>query len=264
MILDALLESTRAEVARRRAEMPEAALRERLADLPAPSNFFRALRQPGVSIIAEVKRASPSRGALNLGLQPATLAESYARAGAVAVSVLTEPTRFHGSLEDLLAVRDGLAEARLARPLLRKDFIVDRYQLVEARLYGADAVLLIAAALDDRALGQLYDEARALGLAPLIEVHDEEELRRALALRPVLVGINNRNLRDFRVDLDVTRRLRPLIPSSILVVSESGIRAPEQMRLLTKLGVDAALVGEALVTSADPDATLRLLREAGQ
>jgi indole-3-glycerol phosphate synthase len=264
MILDALLDSTRVELARRQALVPDAALRERLAGLPEPLDLCAALRQPGVSIIAEVKRASPSRGALNLDLQPAALAESYARAGAAAISVLTEPSRFRGSLDDLRAVRDGLAKAGLARPLLRKDFIVDSYQLVEARLYGADAALLIAAALDDRALGQLYDEALALNLTPLIEVHDEGELRRALALRPALVGINNRDLRDFRVDLDVTRRLRPLIPSPTCVVSESGIRAPEPMRLLAELGVDAALVGEALVTSADPGATLRLLREAGQ
>lgn len=264
MILDDLVAAGRAALARRKAAEPEAALRCRLAALAAPFDMAARLRAPGVAVIAEVKRASPSRGDLNAALDPATMAVTYARAGAAGISVLTEESRFRGSLADLAAARQGLQLNGLATPLLRKDFIVDAYQLVEARAGGADAALLIAAILTDGALDRLLREALDLGLMPLVEVHDEAELRRVLPLHPPVIGINNRNLADFTVDLDTTRRLRPLIPPGTLVVSESGISSPTQMAELARLGVDAALIGEALVTAPDPAAHLSALVEAGR
>jgi indole-3-glycerol phosphate synthase len=264
MILDDLLAAARTRVAQRRALVPEERLREELATAPPPRDFAQALRGPGVAIIAEIKRASPSRGALNLGLAPETLAVTYATAGAAAISVLTEESRFRGSLADLRAARRALEGAGRLAPLLRKDFILDPYQLLEARVWGADAVLLIAAALEDGLLARLFCEAQALGLTPLVEVHTAEELARVLPLRPPVMGINNRDLRDFTVSLEVTRKLRPLIPPGILVIAESGIHGAAEMRALAAMGVDAALVGEALVTAADPAAKLRLLQEAGR
>lgn len=264
MILEQIVAETRRALAERKAALPEGALWERLRALPPALDLCAALRQEGVTIIAEIKRASPSRGAINPGLEPARLAVDYAQAGAGALSVLTEGPHFGGSLDDLAEARRGLAEAGLARPILRKDFIVDSYQLLEARAWGADAVLLIAAILDDAALAGLYELALSLGLTPLVEVHDEAELARALRLRPPLVGINNRNLKDLTVDLGVTRRLRPLIPPSIRVVAESGIHEPEEMRHLKALRVDAALIGEALLAAPDPAAKLRQLKEAGR
>lgn len=264
MILDVLLAATRARLTARMAALPAGLLHDRLQDLEPPRCLLSTLAQPGVSIIAEVKRASPSRGALNLSLDPERLALDYARGGADALSVLTEETHFHGSLDDLVAVRRALDGAKAALPLLRKDFVVDRYQLMEARLAGADAALLIVAALDDALLADLFQAACDLALTPLIEVHDRAELEHALALDPPLIGINNRDLRDFSVSLETTRRLRPLIPPSCLVISESGIRTPEQMRALAEMGVDAVLVGESLVTAPDPAAALRALKEAGR
>lgn len=264
MILNEIIAATCNLVAQRRAFIPAEALRRRIAAQRPPLDMVRFLRQPGVSVIAEIKRASPSKGALNLGMDPAAQARLYAEAGADAISVLTEPTRFRGSPEDLMEARKALASGPLERPVLRKDFIVDSYQVLEARAWGADAVLLIVAALTDDSLASLSTQAMALGLTPLVEVHTEDELRRALACDAPLIGINNRNLRDFSISLETTRRLRPLIPGDRLVVSESGIREPAQMRELAALGVDAALIGEALVTSNDPAATLRVLKEAGR
>lgn len=264
MILDDLVAAGRATLEGRRAALPEAALREGLPALPPAFDVAARLRAAGVSIVAEVKRASPSRGSLNADLDPAALAVAYARAGAAAVSVLTEESRFRGSLADLEAARAGLRGAGLDTPLLRKDFIVDPYQLVEARIAGADAALLIAAVLTDAEMERLLREAADLGLTPLVEVHDASELRRVLPLRPPVIGINNRNLTDFVVDLDTTRRLRPLIPPGIVVVSESGIGLPEQMAELARLGVDAVLIGEALVTAPDPAERLAALLEAGR
>ena len=264
MILDSIVATTRAALAERRIRCPEEMVRERVARVPQPLDLASYLREPGVSIIAEIKRASPSRGPLNLDLRPARLAATYAAAGAQAISVLTEEHYFHGSLSDLQQARLGLATAQRALPLLRKDFIVESYQLLEARAFGADAVLLIVAALDGETLARLLGDARQLGLTPLVEVHDERELGQALALDPPVVGINNRNLEDFSLDLGVTHRLRPLIPPGIVVVSESGIHQPDHMRQLRSLQVDAALIGQCLVTALDPAARLRQLREAGQ
>jgi indole-3-glycerol phosphate synthase len=264
MILDELVAAARERVAYARVETPLDEMRARVLACPAPLDFAAALRAPAVSLIAEVKRASPSRGALDANLDPAALARGYAAGGAAAISVLTEPTRFGGSLADLGAVRASLAQVGQARPLLRKDFIVDAYQLYEARAAGADAVLLITAALDDATLAALYDAACDLGLAPLVEVHDAAEMARAAALHPIVVGINNRDLRTMTVDLATTARLRPCVPTGCLVVAESGIHSPEDVRRLASLGVDAMLVGEALVTAPDPLVLARALVEAGR
>lgn len=264
MILDELVAEAHRRVKRARAKTPLEALREQVAACPPPRDFLAALKASGVSLIAEIKRASPSRGMLNATLDPPAWACRYASAGADAISILTEPSRFQGSLEDLRAVRSALQQRGTPLPLLRKDFIVDGYQLFEARLYGADAVLLIAAALEDGPLSALYAEALALGLTPLLEVHSLEDLERVLPLRPSLIGINNRDLTTFQVDISTTARLREHIPPECVVVSESGIHHPDQVRWLASLGVDALLVGEALVTAEDPAATLRALKEAGR
>jgi len=277
MILDELVAATRQAMEARRAALPEPALREMLPDFPPAIDLAARLRSPGadeakglagqtegLAVIAEVKRASPSRGVLSADLDPAALAVAYAQAGVDAVSVLTEESRFHGSLLDLQAAREGLRCAGLDTPLLRKDFIIDPYQLVEARVRGADAALLIVAILSDAELDRLLRETMALGLTPLVEVHDEVELRRALPLSPPVVGINNRNLADLTVDLAATRRLRPLIPPEIVVVSESGIHTSEQVAELVRLGVDAALIGEALVTAPDLAERLAALRGVGR
>ncbi len=264
MILDHILEATRNDLRMRRAHIPVDELRAGLASAPPARDFAGALRGPGVRIIAEIKRASPSRGALNLEIQPAELARAYAEAGAAAISVLTEPHYFRGSLEDLRQVRRALDGSDMPVPLLRKDFIIDPYQLLEARTAGADAVLLIVAALEDAALDALYHQALELGLTPLVEVHTEEELARALKLRPAVVGINSRDLRTFQVDLGTAFRLRPMIPSDAVVVAESGVRSPADVRRLAEAGVQAVLVGEALVTAPDPPAVLRDLAEAGR
>jgi indole-3-glycerol phosphate synthase len=264
MILEAILRDVRRDLAARRATVPADALRERIRQATDPLDLTAALRRPGVALVAEIKRASPSAGSINPSLDATAQAEAYARGGADALSVLTEGSRFGGSLADLTAAGQGLARAGRALPILRKDFVVDAYQLLEARVYGADAALLIVAALDDAALAALYAAARDLGLTPLIEAHDEVELRRALALGPGLVGINNRNLQDMTVSLETTRRLRPRVPAECAVVSESGVEGPEQMRRLRAWGVDAALVGTTLARAEDPAAAVRALVEAGR
>lgn len=264
MILDTILRDVRRDLDVRRAHTPADALRERLRRAPDPLDLTAALRRPGVALLAEIKRASPSAGSINPGLDAASQAEAYALGGADAISVLTEGSRFGGSLADLTHARQGLESAGRTLPILRKDFLVDAYQLLEARAYGADAALLIVAALDAVALAALYAAARDLGLTPLIEVHDEAELQRALALEPGLVGINNRNLRDMTVSLATTRRLCPLVPADCAVVSESGVAGPQEMRQLRDWGVDAALVGTALASAADPAAAVRALVEAGR
>ena len=254
MILERIVAATTALTAQRRAELPLAGLARLAAAQPAPRDFLAALRQPGISVIAEIKRASPSKGLLRADLDPAALAAVYAAHGAAAISVLTEPNCFQGSLADLAAAR-----AAVTLPLLRKDFIVDPYQVYEARAHGADAFLLIVAALSSPALADLIELGRELGLTALVEVHDEAEVALALAAGAPVVGVNNRNLADFSVDLATTPRLRPLIPPAIPVVGESGIHSAADLARLAAAGVDAVLIGEALVTSADPGARLREL-----
>ncbi len=255
--LDDLLDSARARVA-------AAAGRESLADLtaravemaPGPS-LYDALAGPGISVIAEVKRASPSKGPIAPGLDAVAQATAYRRGGAAAVSVLTEPTRFAGSLDDLAAV------AATGVPALRKDFLVDPYQVWEARAAGAAAILLIVAALDDHQLDLLNEEARNAGLDVLVEVHDDVEVARATRLGARIIGVNARDLRTFELDRQAFARLRPDLPSGVLAVAESGISTSEEIRDAAAAGADAVLVGESLVRAADPAAALAALVAAG-
>jgi indole-3-glycerol phosphate synthase len=254
-VLEEILTSTRSEVDRRMRELPVDELR--LDSSPSPRGLREALCGPGIAVIAEFKRRSPSAGQLREHPDVATMVDAYERGGATALSVLTEGPHFGGSLEDLRAAR-----AASTLPVLRKDFIVHPYQLREARAAGADAVLLIVAALPSPSLSGLYEEARGLGLDVLVEVHDSTELQAALAVGANLIGINNRDLRDFSVDLQRTSRLLGDIPVGTVVVSESGIANAEQLRDLEKQGVHAVLVGESLMRAADPERALRELAGA--
>ncbi|MBI3517603.1 MAG: indole-3-glycerol phosphate synthase TrpC [Proteobacteria bacterium] len=251
-----ILAQRRADVATARVTRPFAALHDALAGAPPARGFRAALARPGLQVVAEIKRRSPSAGALREDARPAELARRYQAAGAAALSILTEPHFFGGTLDDLV---EGRAAVDL--PVLRKDFTVDPYQLVEARAAGADAVLLIVAAVPDR-LAELGAAARALGLDVLVEVHDEPELELALRAEADLIGINNRNLHDFAIDLATTERLRPRIPPGVVVVGESGIETPADMRRLAAARVDAVLIGSALMRSPDPGARLAALRGA--
>ena len=256
-ILDEIIEHKRAEIALASESQPQSLLMERAVGLPRPRGFARALSAPGVSVIAEFKRASPSAGEFGLGLDPAVTAHAYEQGGAAAISVLTDARYFKGSAEDL-----ALARRAVALPVLRKDFVISEYQIAESRVMGADAVLLIAAALDD--LCHLSAVAHSLDLDVLVEVHTEAELQRALDAEPDVIGINNRDLRTFHTDLSVTEKLAARIPAGIPVVSESGIRGPEDVRALRDLGVDAVLVGESIVKSACREEAVSQLVEAGR
>jgi indole-3-glycerol phosphate synthase len=246
------------EILARKRARPLRAVQRDAAQAPRPRDLAAALRRPGVSLIAEIKRASPSKGLLAPDLDPARLAATYEANGAAAISVLTDAHYFQGSLQDLQAAR-----SQVNLPVLRKDFVVDPYQVYEARAARADAVLAIAAALDDDGLAGICRLADELGMAALVEVHDEGELRRALAVGPRIVGVNNRDLRTFRVDLETTARLRPLIPAGVLLVAESGVHTADDVARLAAIGVDAMLVGESLVRSEDPGRQVRALL-AGQ
>jgi indole-3-glycerol phosphate synthase len=256
-VLAEILEAKRAEVAALRRSPGEGALVAAARAADAPRGFARALREGDrPRVIAEHKRASPSKGAIRAGAQPAEIAKHYAEAGAAALSVLTDRAYFDGSLEDMVAAR-----AAVSLPVLRKDFVVDPLQIVEARAYGADAVLLIVAALDDAALREGLAAAAELGIDALVEVHTAEELWRARAVEASLVGINNRDLRTFVTDVGVTRQLLPFA-AGLTVVSESGIERGDTLRELGAAGVDAFLIGEALMRAPDPGAALRALRRA--
>lgn len=263
-MLGDILTATRRRVEEQRAVRPQHVLERLAASAPPALDLAAALRRPGVQLIAEIKRRSPSRGSLHPDLNPAALAVAYGQGGAAAVSVLTEPAFFGGSLDDLAAARAGLRCEGQSLPILRKDFILDPYQVAEARAHGADAVLLIVAALSGADLRRLYGQACALGLSVLVEVHNEAELDQALAMQPSIVGINSRNLHDMTVDLTVVERLRPLAPAGVLVVAESGIHSVEDVRRLRSMNVDAMLVGEALVRAANPAELTRQFVEAGQ
>ena len=258
-VLDEIIVGVREDLARRQAEVSETDLRAALADVPAPRDPMPAFRQPGVSVIAEVKRRSPSKGDLAEIPDPAALARAYAEGGAAAISVLTEERRFGGSLEDLRTVR-----AAVETPILRKDFIVEGYQLLEARAAGADLALLIVAALGDDDLRRLHDQARELGLTVLVEVHDEPETERAVALGAELVGINARNLKTLQVDTATFAKLAPIVPDDRVLVAESGLSGPEDVARHAAEGARAVLVGEALVKDGDPAAAVRAMREAGR
>ena len=259
MILDEIVAHKRRRLAEQKTQLPLASLEERAVAVEPALDFLSALRAPpGVSLIAEVKRASPSRGLLRASLDPVALARSYQQGGAAAISVLTDQRFFQGSPEELFRIRQDTS-----LPLLAKDFTLETYHIYQARAHGADAILLIVAILDDVSLSRLIDVVHSLGMTALVEVHDEWELKRALALRPRLIGINNRNLRDFSVDLSTTVRLRPLIPLDIVVVSESGIDSRQDVELLEGAGVDAILVGEALVRAEDAVAKVHSLLGVG-
>ncbi len=249
-----ILARKRDEVAASRAASPERELAARAKDAPAPRAFEAALSPRGgpARVIAEVKRASPSAGAIREGLDAAAQARAYAAAGAAAISVLTDGPGFGGSLADLAAVR-----ATVEVPLLRKDFVLERYQLLEARAHGADAALLIVAALEPGTLRRLLDACGELGLAALVEVHDAPELDVALGAGARIVGVNNRNLATFAVDLAVSEALLPRLPAGVRGVAESGVRTADDARRLRRAGAANLLVGEALVRAADPGALLR-------
>lgn len=257
--LDPILARKRTEVEERRAALPERELRARAAEAPEPRPFEAGLSPRGgpVRIIAEVKRASPSAGGIDPGLDAPAQARRYAAGGAAAISVLTDGPGFGGSLDDLRAVR-----AAVDVPLLRKDFVLDRYQLLEARAAGADAALLIVAALEPDALLRLLDDCAELGLAALVEVHDLAEAEAALRAGARLVGVNNRNLHTFLVDLATSERILPALPDGVKGVAESGVRTAADARRLRRAGASNLLVGEALVRAPDPARLLAQLAAA--
>ena len=256
-ILDRILERKREEVVAAREVTSLETLRDRARSAPPVRDFRAALSATGVSVIAEIKRASPSAGAFAPDVDAAELAGAYEAGGAAAISVLTDADFFQGSPDDLKSAREAIA-----LPVLRKDFILDPYQVYESRAMGADAILVIVAAVADPS--ELLGVAREVGLDCLVEVHDEGEIGRAVAAGAKIIGVNNRDLRTFDTDLEITERLRPEIPAGVIVVSESGIRTPEDVLRLARAGVDAVLVGESLVRSPDPGAALRVLIEAGR
>lgn len=255
MILDKIVAEVRQGLDQRKQRIPLRELESLVDKYEGPRDFEGALRGEGVEIIAEIKRASPSKGWLCEDLDVATMVQSYAQGGAAAISVLTELVYFKGSLADLTNARHS---ADL--PVLRKDFIFDPYQVYEARVFGADAILLIASILSLSDLSALIELARILGMASLVEVHNEPEVENALNAEASLIGINNRNLADFNVDIGTTMKLRPLIPATVTVVSESGIKSYADIAALHEAGINAVLVGETLVSSPDPEAKLKELR----
>ncbi len=257
-VLDDILAGVREDLAERQARVSLDDLKleaQRKPDAKDPMPIFRG---EGIAIIAEVKRSSPSKGALADIADPAALAFEYAEGGAAAISVLTEGRRFGGSLEDLRAVR-----GRVDVPVLRKDFIVSSYQLWEARAAGADMILLIVAALEQEALVSLIERASSIGLTPLVEVHDEEETLRAVDAGAQVIGVNNRNLKTLEVDRSTFARVAPVIPTNLIRVAESGVRGPHDVIEFARAGADVVLVGETLVTGRDPRASVADLVAAG-
>jgi indole-3-glycerol phosphate synthase len=252
--LEELVAGAREDAQRRQADVPLESLRERLRSRDGARPFTEALVRPGLSLIAEFKRRSPSAGKLDRAAGVAETVRSYERGGAAALSILTEERQFGGSLHDLRATREASD-----LPILQKDFVIDRYQLYEAAANGADAVLLIVAALDDDALAALYAEARGLDLDCLVEVHNEGDLERALAIDADVIGINNRDLEDLSVDIETTVELLTDVPAGKAVVSESGYGRREQLDELERIGVDAVLIGEALMRAEDPEVLIREL-----
>ena len=255
-ILDKIVATKRSEIERAKAARPEVELRARLADAPPMRDFFAALAAEGpIKLIAEVKKASPSVGLIRADFDPVAIARIYAAHGATCISVLTDEPHFQGHLDYLTAIR-----AAVDLPLLRKDFILDSYQLVEARVAGADAVLLIAECLDDCNLRKLFNETCELGMTPLVELYEPANLPRVLEAGATLVGVNNRDLHTFTVDLDHTIRLRQQVPDDCVLVGESGIKTHADVERLEAAGVDAILVGESLMREADIGAAVdRLL-----
>jgi indole-3-glycerol phosphate synthase len=257
-VLDSIVEGVRVDLAAREAAVDFTEIKRRAAGAIPPRDVMAALRAPGIGVIAEVKRRSPSKGDLATIPDPADLAASYADGGARVISVLTEERRFGGSLADLAAVR-----AAVDVPILRKDFIVSPYQVHEARAFGADLVLLIVAALEQNALDALLDRVESLGMTALVEVHTEEEADRALEAGAKVIGVNARNLHTLEVDRTIFGRIAPGLPNDVLRVAESGVRGPADLLTYAGWGADAVLTGESLVTSGDPQAAVRSLVAAG-
>jgi indole-3-glycerol phosphate synthase len=259
MILDTIVAKKKQEVAELRAQgirLPEQ-FREKA--IPPPRGFRRALLDyPGVSVIAEVKKASPSKGVICENFQPVEIAANYQRNGAQAISVLTDIDFFQGHLLYMMQVREAVS-----LPVLRKDFTIDELQIKEARLHGADAILLIAAILDTSQLKEYQACAEELGMDVLVEVHDEQETEQAIEAGSRLIGINNRNLKDFTIDLETTFRLKKIIPATIPVVSESGLKTVDDFRRLHEEGIAAALIGETLMRAGADSDLLNYLREQG-
>jgi indole-3-glycerol phosphate synthase len=257
-VLDEIIEGVRADLAQRQERVSLDDLKESAAKAPQARDGMAALKGDGIQVICEVKRSSPSKGALAAIADPAALAADYEAGGAAVISVLTEERRFGGSLADLEAVR-----ARVDVPVLRKDFIVTSYQLWEARAAGADLVLLIVAALEQPALVSLVERAESIGLTPLVEVHDEEEVTRAVDAGARIIGVNARNLKTLEVDRTTFERLAPEIPGPVVKVAESGVRGPHDLIAYANQGADAVLVGESLVKHKDPRAAVAELVAAG-
>lgn len=255
-ILDRIVADTRESLAAAKKREPLADLRARAEKSASPRGFTKALRGQHITLIAEVKKASPSRGVLRADFDPVWIAGRYAEGGAAALSVLTDEKHFQGHLDFLPAIRETLPDGP---PLLRKDFLFDDYQIYEAHAAGADAALLIVAILEQALLEDLLDCARDLGLDALVEVHDEAEMERALTAGADLIGVNNRDLKTFDVDIATTERLRPLAPPTVTFVAESGIFTREDMLRLERCGVSAALIGEGVVTAPDPADKVREL-----
>jgi len=259
LLLDEIVAQKRGEIDLRKKAVSLDSLRDRARRATPARDFYRALQAEGFQIIAEVKRSSPSAGVLIEDYHPEEIAREYERAGAAAISVLTDEKYFGGKLEDISRVRSGVT-----LPLLAKDFFLDGYQIYEARAFGADAILLIVRILAQEDLVRLYSIALSLGLSVLVEVHSEDDLKRALDVQPAMLGLNNRNLDTLEVNLETTYRLAAAVPRDVLLVSESGIETPEEIRKLKKTGVKAALIGERLLRSDNPAETLRELVEAGK
>jgi indole-3-glycerol phosphate synthase len=257
-VLDDLLVGVREDLAARQSRTSLDDLKRAVDRVPPALDGASALRQPGVAVIAEVKRSSPSKGALAAIADPAGLAADYEAGGASIISVLTESRRFGGSLADLDAVR-----ARVDVPVLRKDFVVSSYQLWEGRAHGADLALLIVAALEQEALVSLVERTESLGMTALVEVHDEQELERALDAGARVVGVNARDLKTLEVDRGVFGRLAPHIPDGVVKIAESGVRGPHDLLAYAASGADAVLVGEGVVTGGDPRAAVAELVTAG-
>lgn len=257
-VLEDIVAGVREDLAARQTVLSFEDLKQKAAKAPEPRDVMAALREPGIGVIAEVKRRSPSKGQLAQISDPASLAKDYEDAGARVISVLTEERRFGGSLADLDAVR-----AAVDVPLLRKDFVISPYQVHEARLHGADLVLLIVAALEQNALVSLLDRVESLGMTALVEVHNAEEADRALESGAQVIGINARNLHTLEVDREVFGKIAPGMPAAVLKIAESGVRGPGDLMTYAGAGADAVLVGEGLVASDDPKAALVQLVTAG-
>lgn len=260
-ILDTIAAHARERVAADKASLPLDELKERCREMGKPdeNSFLAALKRPGMSFICEIKKASPSKGIIAEDFPYLDIAREYERAGADAVSCLTEPKWFLGSDEIFRDVR-----REIALPMLRKDFTVDEYQIYQAKALGADAVLLICALLDDPTLARYLGLAHELGLCALVEAHDEAEISQAVQAGAQVIGVNNRNLKDFSVDFSNAARLRELVPPGRIFVAESGVQAPQDVGSLKALGADAVLVGEALMRAEDKSGLLRAMREAAR